>query len=175
LFIANEKLQEMVSKDFLTGVSSRLYFYEQSQSAFEFARRANMPLSVLLFDIDKFKSVNDTYGHDGGDEVLKKFAMKIKENLRQSDIFGRLGGEEFCICINNIDIKGAVALANKLRIVIERTNCDVETRVINITTSIGVAQMNSSDTNIDDIIKRADIALYQAKNRGRNQVVVATT
>lgn len=175
LFIANEKLQEMVSKDFLTGVSSRLYFYEQSQSAFEFARRAKMPLSVLLFDIDKFKEVNDTYGHDGGDEVLKKFAIKIKENLRQSDIFGRLGGEEFCICINNIDIKGAVALANKLRIVIERTNCDIESRVIHITTSIGVAQMDSGDSNIDDIIKRADIALYQAKSRGRNQVVVATT
>jgi diguanylate cyclase (GGDEF)-like protein len=175
LFIANEKLQEMVSKDFLTGVSSRLYFYEQSQSAFEFARRANMPLSILLFDIDKFKTINDTYGHDSGDEVLKKFASKIKENLRQSDIFGRLGGEEFCICINNIDIKGAVALANKLRIVIERTNCDVESRVINITTSIGVAQMNSGDDNIDDIIKRADIALYQAKTKGRNQVVVATT
>lgn len=175
LFIANEKLQEMVSKDFLTGVSSRLYFYEQAQSAFEFARRAKMPLSVLLFDIDKFKEVNDTYGHDGGDEVLKKFAIKIKENLRQSDIFGRLGGEEFCICINNIDVKGAVALANKLRIVVERSSCEVNGRVVNITTSIGVAQMSSDDHNIDNIIKRADIALYQAKNKGRNQVVVSAT
>lgn len=175
LFIANEKLQEMVSKDFLTGVSSRLYFYEQAQSAFEFARRAKMPLSVLLFDIDKFKNVNDTYGHDGGDEVLKNFAHKVKENLRQSDIFGRLGGEEFCICINNIDVKGAVALANKLRIVVERSSCEVNGRVVNITTSIGVAQMSSDDHNIDNIIKRADIALYQAKNKGRNQVVVSAT
>lgn len=175
LFIVNEKLQEMVSKDFLTGISSRLYFYEQAQSAFEFARRSKMPLCVLLFDIDKFKNVNDTYGHDSGDEVLKNFAHKVKENLRQSDIFGRLGGEEFCICINNIDIKGAVALANKLRIVIERSSCEVNGRVVNITTSIGVAQMHSDDHNIDNIIKRADIALYQAKNRGRNQVVVSAT
>ncbi|QOG12944.1 diguanylate cyclase [Arcobacter sp. FWKO B] len=171
---ANEKLQTLVSKDYLTGVSSRMFFYEQSQKEFEFARRNKMPLSVILFDIDKFKVVNDTYGHDVGDIILKKFTAKIQENLRQSDLFGRLGGEEFCICVKNTDINGTVTLANKLRIIIERSSCDVEIHTINITTSIGVAQANESDTNIDDVIKRADIALYQAKNKGRNQVVLAT-
>ncbi|GEM_PF-6365628 len=107
--------------------------------------------------------------------LFQRQLKKLHFRFKFWDIFGRLGSEEFCICINNIDIKGAVALANKLRIVIERTTCDVESRVINITTSIGVAQMNNSDDNVDDIIKRADIALYQAKTKGRNQVVVATT
>ena len=173
LSIMNTKLQELVSKDFLTGISSRLYFYEESQSAFDFAKRNKMPLSIILFDIDKFKDVNDTYGHDAGDEILKKFTSKIKDNLRQSDIFGRLGGEEFCICMINTDFKGTVALANKLRIIIERNNCEVGSGIIHVTTSIGVATVNKNDTKIDDTIKRADMALYQAKSKGRNQVVTA--
>jgi polar amino acid transport system substrate-binding protein len=174
LSVMNAKLQDLVSKDYLTGISSRLYFYEESQSAFDFAKRNKMPLSIILFDIDKFKDVNDTYGHDAGDEILKKFTSKIKDNLRQSDIFGRLGGEEFCICMLNTDFKGTVTLANKLRIIIERNSCEVNSRVIHITTSIGVAMINENDTKIDDTIKRADVALYNAKHKGRNQVVTAT-
>ncbi|MGI6723551.1 MAG: GGDEF domain-containing protein [Arcobacteraceae bacterium] len=152
-------------------MSSRSYFYEQSQEAFAFAKRHRLQLSILLLDIDYFKKVNDTYGHAMGDMVLQRFAAIIKDNLRQNDLFGRIGGEEFCICINNISSKHATDLGNKLRISVEEMKIVVGDITLKITTSIGVSQMKKDDKNIEDTIKRADIALYKAKNHGRNKVV----
>lgn len=171
LLLINKQLQNSIKTDYLTQISSRSYFYEQSQEAFAFAKRHKLQLSILLLDIDYFKKVNDTYGHAMGDMVLQKFAAIIKDNLRQNDLFGRIGGEEFCICINNISSKHATDLGNKLRISVEEMKIVVGDITLKITTSIGVSQMKKDDKNIEDTIKRADIALYKAKNHGRNKVV----
>ena len=129
------------------------------------AKRYNTPLSIIYFDIDHFKQINDTYGHKKGDFILKEVSKIILQNIRKTDIFGRWGGEEFIIILPFTDLENALILAEKLRKKIEEHDFDG----INITISFGVTELKIDD-NADTLINRADEALYKAKNKGRNRV-----
>ena len=121
-----------------------------------------------MIDLDKFKDVNDTHGHDVGDSVLKLFVEEIKNNIRESDIFIRYGGEEFVLLLPNTDLENAKVITEKLRKVIEDCN---QINFLRFTISIGVAAFIASEDNLESILKKADEALYEAKNSGRNRVV----
>lgn len=171
LSILNSKLKELANTDELTKIDNRRHFLLIATQYFHMAKRNSMELHILSLDIDFFKHVNDTYGHAKGDEVLKFFCKTIKEMIRQSDIFGRIGGEEFCICIQNTSLDGARILAEKIRECIERTTGSTQ-NLPAITVSIGISSLKEGDKEIFDIIKRSDEALYAAKRKGRNQVQI---
>ncbi|WP_041960299.1 diguanylate cyclase [Sulfurospirillum arsenophilum] len=171
LSLLNSKLKELANTDELTKIDNRRHFLLMATQYFHMAKRNAMELHILSLDIDFFKHVNDTYGHAKGDEVLKFFCKTIKEMIRQSDIFGRIGGEEFCICIQNTSLDGARILAEKIRECIERTTGNTQ-NLPAITVSIGISSLKESDKEVFDIIKRSDEALYDAKRKGRNQVQI---
>ena len=142
-----------------------------SERYFSIAKRNETPLSLLSLDIDWFKDVNDTYGHDVGDEVLKLFTRTIETTLRESDVFGRLGGEEFSILLQNTNSQHALYLAEKIRMTIEKTPyVDKNGTLIKFTVSIGVTTMNEESNTLVGLLKNADKALYMAKEKGRNRV-----
>jgi len=169
LIKANQKLKVLANTDYLTGISNRAHFMKFAKKYFEVAKRNNEKLQVLSLDLDYFKNINDTYGHQAGDCVLKKFAQKTSELLRKSDLFGRTGGEEFCIVLQNTSADGAKMFAKRICESIEDMHMDCEDNILTITVSIGVAALED-ESSIEDIIKKSDIALYEAKENGRNQV-----
>ena len=165
--ISDKKIIEELSKrDKLTNLYNRAKLDEELTNEINSSNRYDTNLSMIMVDIDNFKSVNDTYGHLVGDSVLIQIARILKENIRESDTVGRWGGEEFVIICPNNDIHAAQKLAQKLRISIEDFEFDV---VKKQTSSFGVSQLNKYDT-IDSLIQRADKALYKAKESGRNRV-----
>ena len=166
----NKNLNEIATIDFLTNIPNRRYFFDISEKEFHLAKRYNNNYSLLVIDIDYFKMVNDSFGHDVGDEILKLISSTITKSLRKSDIHARIGGEEFAILLLNTDIDGAKLFSDKLKDTVEATiykNNDVE---INVTISVGVTVSKQEDKNIQEIFKRADQALYLAKESGRNRV-----
>lgn len=171
LLLANERLKTLAETDELTGIANRRQFVKLAQRYFSIAKRNNNPLSLLALDIDWFKKINDTYGHDTGDEVLKLFTKTITKTLRSSDVFGRIGGEEFSILLQNTDKHHALHLAEKIRKAIERTpyTCD-KNGDIYFTVSIGLSTFSPHDESLSVLLKNADNALYKAKDRGRNRV-----
>ncbi|QIR75419.1 diguanylate cyclase [Sulfurospirillum diekertiae] len=173
LTLLNSKLKELANTDELTRIDNRRHFFLLATQYFYSSKRNNLELYIFSLDIDLFKQVNDTYGHAIGDEVLKSFCHTIKEIIRQSDLFGRIGGEEFCICIQNTTLEGATTLAEKIRESIQNTTTIVGTQELpKITVSIGISSIQKGDNEIFDIIKRSDEALYRAKRNGRNQVQI---
>jgi len=124
----------------------------------------------LVFDLDHFKAINDNYGHQTGDRVLEEFSRVVSSTLRDTDIFGRLGGEEFGVVLLQTDREGAKLLAERLRIAVEKMRVVSEGSLIEVTVSIGGTQWERHDRKIEVIMNRADNALYEAKRRGRNQV-----
>lgn len=167
--ITNKKLIEEISqKDKLTGVFNRVKLDDVLENEHKRAKRYKSVFSIILLDIDKFKSVNDTYGHQTGDSVLVQTALILSKNIRDTDILGRWGGEEFLIICPNTTASQCKILAEHLRKKIEAFDFDV---VSSVTSSFGVAQYEEKET-INDLIKRCDNALYEAKNNGRNQVAV---
>jgi diguanylate cyclase (GGDEF)-like protein len=169
---AAKKLETMASKDFLTDLYNRRFFADLANNTINLAKRQAKDFSSLMIDIDKFKNVNDTYGHSTGDEVLKALAYVLVKNTRASDIVARFGGEEFVILLPDTDIAGAKIIAQKIRQRVESQPLQINGTSINYTISIGVSQFNKDiDTVIDTVLDRADKALYKAKNSGRNQVV----
>lgn len=167
---SNEKLLYLASTDALTGIRNRRVFFEQAQIQMDLAVRQNTPLCLLVLDIDHFKVVNDTFGHSVGDKVLCHFVRLISSQLRATDIFGRVGGEEFAILLIDTDLEDAVRLAEKLRKCIYQTKLEHETKEITLSISIGVSAECEDDKNINDFFVRSDSLLYQAKNKGRNRV-----
>ncbi|WP_281951151.1 GGDEF domain-containing protein [Nitrosophilus kaiyonis] len=166
----NERLKLIAATDKLTGLFNRNKFYEIANIEIERANRYNRPLSLIIFDIDFFKRINDRYGHNIGDYVLKTLSSIIKKNTRKSDYIFRWGGEEFIILTPETDILGAKKLAEKLRKAVENFEFDT---VKYVTISLGVAQYNKKiDKDIDSLIKRADDALYRSKESGRNMVTI---
>lgn len=163
-------LSHAANVDYLTGVMSRRATAHELQSALAEALRAERCLAVLLIDIDHFKQVNDRFGHDAGDDVLVTVAAALREQLRPSDRLGRWGGEEFLIIARPIGMDAAIALSERLRAHIERLALPHATPV---TLSVGVAMARPGDTP-EALVKRADEALYRAKQRGRNRVIVET-
>jgi diguanylate cyclase (GGDEF)-like protein len=170
LIQANTKLKVLANTDFLTGISNRAHFMRLAKKYLQVAKRNGEKFQILSLDLDFFKKINDTYGHQAGDCVLKKFAQKTSELIRESDLFGRTGGEEFCILLQNTSEDGAKMFAKRICESIEDMHMDCDGHILTITVSIGVAPYDGEDM-IDEIIKKSDIALYQAKENGRNQVI----
>lgn len=164
------KLYSQASTDALTGLTSRRYFFESGDRLFHQYQRNNSPLSMLVLDIDFFKKVNDTFGHDGGDEALKVTANGLKEHIRKSDLLGRIGGEEFSVLLADTDMKGAKIVAEKIRADIEKLELFWNEKKIPLSISIGCSQLKKSDKELSDLFGRADQALYKAKELGRNRV-----
>lgn len=166
-----QEIERVATIDQLTGIYNRHKFEKLLMLEMERSRRFVQPLSLILIDIDHFKSVNDRYGHDTGDEVLVQFVKVIQNNIRQIDIFARWGGEEFLILSPNTDFENVQILAEKLRLAIENTDFP---KVSHITISQGVAMFEKEDT-FDDVFSRVDKRLYWAKEHGRNQVGIITS
>ena len=163
---AEHKLREYAERDALTGLYNRRKFYEALEQERERAERYSRALSLVMFDIDHFKNVNDTYGHAVGDQVLKTTALVVTENIRRADILGRIGGEEFAVLAAETTTENAVALAQKIRCAVETTEHD---HVGRITISLGVSTYDRG-LSLDEFVRRSDEALYEAKNSGRNRV-----
>ena len=161
--------------DQLTGLHNRRYLDKQLPQVFAESKRDERPMSVLVLDIDKFKAVNDTYGHDAGDEVLKTFARRVRACVRGDDLLIRFGGEEIVIVMPDTSEDVATFVAERIRARVEGTGFAIDRgmRQIPVTTSIGVAHLMMHDASPDDILKRADAALYRAKAEGRNRVIRA--
>lgn len=169
---ANETLRRLSRTDSLTQIGNRGYFMEQAASYFEIAKRNGTPLQVLILDLDHFKQINDTYGHAAGDQALRCFAGAVSGRLRKSDLFGRIGGEEFAICLQNTSLEGAREFAEQLCRAVPSLACrDENGRVIGFTTSIGMAGL-TSEQELAELLSKADDALYSSKKEGRNRLVV---
>lgn len=168
-----ERLKELSEKDSLTGAYNRRHFMQIFDQEFSIAKRYNTKLAVLLIDIDNFKEINDTYGHDGGDAVLKRFVMFCEDILRQSDLFARYGGEEFIVMLPNTPSLGAAIIAERIRANIEEMVVTYEQQTIKFTISIGISLVMDADVNSNAILTRADSALYQAKKTGRNKIEIS--
>ncbi len=165
-----KSLKEKSELDYLTKIYNRRVLFKMLQHYFASSSRYGYPLSLLIMDIDHFKSVNDTYGHPTGDEVLKVVASRIKNSLRKADVLGRFGGEEFCVVMPHTDIKGACLVGEKIREAVNKHPIEVDGKNVSVTISVGATQKLNDDKNIDDMIKRADEELYRAKHEGRNRV-----
>jgi diguanylate cyclase (GGDEF)-like protein/PAS domain S-box-containing protein len=166
-----EKLRTLAFTDSLTGVNNRRRFLELARNELKRARRHDRPFAFLILDIDYFKDINDSHGHDQGDVVLKKLATTCLRVLRDIDIFGRLGGEEFGAVLVETDLEQASAIAERLRATVADDSLDIDGARVTLTVSIGVAVWRETDTSFSDLMLQADKALYTAKNQGRNRVV----
>lgn len=161
-----EELKKLATTDSLTGIFNRHKINNELDIEIERFQRYKSTFGLLMFDLDDFKAVNDTYGHDVGDYVLKEVSTITQNHLRESDRFGRWGGEEFIIILPELDQEQAISVAKKIKETISQYSFEGISR---ITTSVGVAVFNENDTN-HSILKRVDDALYEAKYAGRNIV-----
>ena len=160
--------------DPLTGVHNRATILQQLESHVELARRHQRPLSLLLADLDRFKQVNDTYGHRAGDQALEAFGGLLRRRLRSSDPVGRLGGDEFLAVLPETSVDLAISVAEDFRRSLAERSLTLEDgRAIEVTCSIGVAELKLEDACGGSLLARADVALYAAKDRGRNRAVAA--
>lgn len=173
---ATNRLYESAVRDALTNVHNRRYLDERLLAEFAFALRHKSGLCVLVVDADHFKSVNDTYGHAVGDEVLKTMASQMKRVVRAEDLVARYGGEEFCVVARNIDKSAALVLAERLRRMIEVASVYTTGHEVRVTASIGIATMDAEKAypDVQAFLAAADAALYEAKRRGRNRAVHAS-
>jgi len=164
----NEELQIQARFDALTGLVNRRHFLERLDGELHRSARFGLPCSLAILDIDRFKSVNDQYGHAAGDAVLRTFAQTLGQCLRSSDLAARFGGEEFAVLMPQTSVDGATELAERIRVAVQNTPVSGEGDVLRVSVSIGVAQW--SGENPEQLIARADNAMYAAKSAGRNQV-----
>ena len=169
----NSTLSVLASTDYLTGVMNKRMFSEISERYFQTAQKDNFSLTLLLLDLDHFKKINDTYGHQVGDKLLIQFVKTIKNTLAKSDIFARIGGEEFAILLSQIDKDDAYNLAETIRKEVENISIRYKGQNIFVKTSIGITQNSPTDNSFDDIFSRSDMALYKAKKEGRNRTCCA--
>jgi two-component system cell cycle response regulator len=173
LFYGN--LGSAAHTDSLTKVYNKGYLLEALEAEFKRAKALHTDFSIVFFDLDHFKNVNDTYGHDAGDFVLREFAGLVRASyLRPKDVFARYGGEEFVILLANTSAAAAEELAEKVRAAIEHHEFIYEGNRMPVTSSLGVAELNSEIESAQTLLKMADKAMYTAKQSGRNRVVVAT-
>ena len=169
---AQKKLHRISITDELTNIYNRRYFKEQANRDIKRALRADRDLSLLFLDIDFFKKINDTYGHDAGDLVLIKLSEAIQKNIRDEDVFARWGGEEFAILLPETEIENANIVAERIRKMTEKTSVRYQRKKITFTVSIGISNLKNTDrSDLTELIKNADTALYKAKKDGRNRVI----
>ena len=167
LKLQHDKLQDMAMHDQLTGLYNRYFLIAAASHKVSKSKRHNYALSVLMMDIDHFKAINDNHGHAVGDDVLKVVAECLSIEKRKEDVLARFGGEEFVLLLDHCNVAQAELKAEKLRAAIEA----LQPSGLKITVSVGVAQLNSKEDSFAEPLKRADDALYIAKDQGRNRVV----
>ncbi|WP_293576687.1 diguanylate cyclase [Phaeobacter sp.] len=168
---AYELLQIEANTDPLTQVSNRRPFLKTLDANFQNALDLGQPLAVAMLDVDHFKRINDTYGHDAGDKVLQQLSRMLIREFRTVDLVGRLGGEEFALVFPQTDIAGAFIACERLRKSVEQQEIRADDHKIRLTVSIGLTQIAAGSTDGASLLKRSDELLYAAKNGGRNQVV----
>ncbi|MFZ1375636.1 MAG: GGDEF domain-containing protein [Geothrix sp.] len=166
----HETLLDLSTKDPLTGLANRASALAELQNRFGLSQRYGRPLSVVVCDLDHFKQVNDTYGHGAGDFVLRTFGERLVATLREADLAGRIGGEEFLMVLPETDLTGARPFAERLRKAIAGTPVPLASGGLTVTCSLGIAERTGDDLNAGQLLARADAALYRAKGGGRNQV-----
>lgn len=170
---SQEVLKQMAQKDFLTNLFNRRYLNSAYETLMQLSIRNNEPLCLILIDIDKFKNINDTYGHDIGDEVLVQLSNILVSKFRKSDIIARIGGEEFVILFPKTKLDSAYKISEALREKVDNTEFKIADITINFTISVGLTIFDKyEDKKLSSVLKRADCALYEAKRKGRNKVVV---
>lgn len=170
----NAQLQTMSRVDGLTGLYNRRYWQERFEREFKLSTRNKSCMSLMMLDIDHFKAVNDTYGHQTGDEVIKNIADIIRQATRETDIAGRYGGEEFVILLPDTPCENAITVAQRIRKAVMGTIVKYEQHEVNYTCSVGVADLQATYTKPQMWIEAADKALYAAKEGGRNKVHIAS-
>jgi diguanylate cyclase (GGDEF)-like protein len=173
LALTNNRLALLASTDHLTGLLNNGYFQKRLKIEFIKAKRKNKPLSLILADIDHFKKINDDFGHQQGNIILKKIAKILLQNTPPKTIVSRYGGEEFVLVLPNTEKKEAIALANDLKDIIADQLFNLKGNLVNLTMSFGVSNFPEDSINVTDLIEKADLALYHAKNSGRNKVCTA--
>ncbi len=169
---ANDQLETLSRTDRLTGLNNRGHWEESLSQEFKRVQRTRQPCSLIMFDIDHFKKVNDTYGHPAGDEVIRKTAQTLRETIRETDIAGRYGGEEFGVILIDTQAQDALIVAERLRTAIEALTVSYEGNAIRYTISLGIAEQTEEMTDHSQLIECADQALYQSKQSGRNQATI---
>ncbi|NMM14843.1 MAG: diguanylate cyclase [Rhodoferax sp.] len=166
-------LKTLANTDFLTGVATRRHFVEIAEREFLRAVRYKSPLSLLALDLDHFKRINDNHGHAGGDSVLQSFVQTVGEFLRAADVFGRMGGEEFCVLLPQTDLEGAGALARRILGGVRLTPAPMTPQSVSFTVSLGISSLNTNASSFEELMRAADDALYRAKSLGRDRMELA--
>lgn len=165
----NLKLYDLAHTDFLTKTMNRRHFFMHAKNAFNTTNKELNTLCVIMIDIDNFKRLNDSFGHDLGDRVLISFSKCVKQCIKEDTIFGRLGGEEFAIVLEHTKLNEAIKIANRIRKNIEKIELVTKNENIHITASFGVSDIKNC-SSIDEMLQKADTHLYSAKNSGKNRV-----
>ena len=168
-----QRLEILASTDALTGLPNRQAIMGKAKTEFSRARRYERPLSLVMIDVDHFKSINDTYGHAAGDHVLTNVGHILGDSLRESDILARIGGEEFVLLLPDTPKANAEHVAERMREQLANSTIKYQNIEISITASFGVAAITAEDDTLEQMLGRADLAMYEAKNNGRNQVKTA--
>jgi two-component system cell cycle response regulator len=167
------RLEDMATTDGLTGLLNRQAFMQRAEKEYSRTRKYSRPLSVVMIDVDHFKSINDRYGHAVGDEVLRAMSKICQQSLRGSDVLGRIGGEEFVLLLPDTPQANAIYVAERMREQLGHSSIEIDSLKLNITASFGVATMRDDDAEFTTLLERADVAMYDAKHGGRNQVKAA--
>ena len=170
--LSEEKLKHLASTDGLTNLANRRVFFEKGNRLFQNAKDTCTPFGVLMLDLDHFKRINDQYGHQIGDHVLKEITAIIKDNVRKEDLVARYGGEEFSVLVRDVHLEILEQLAEKIRRQIEKTPIAIGDTSLHVTLSVGAAIYKTHMISFDDMVNSADTALYDAKERGRNLSVI---
>ena len=168
-----EQVKNLSERDPLTGAFNRNYFLQIFKKGFSISKRYKNKLSILHIDIDNFKKINDTYGQDGGDAVLKRFVTFCDATLRDSDLFARYSGGAFIVMLSNTPSLGAAIIAERIRANTEELRITYKKETIQFAISIGISQVLDTDTNSNGVLTRTDSALYQAKKKGRNRIEIS--
>ncbi|MEX0870597.1 MAG: GGDEF domain-containing protein [Aquisalimonadaceae bacterium] len=167
-----DELRRLATEDQLTGLATRRHLFDLAQQQARHFARNGGPLTVLVLDLDGFKDINDQFGHATGDRILQRFAEICTSTLREVDIVGRIGGDEFAIVLPGSDLAASAIVANRIRQRVERELATITDYATAVTVSMGGAEFHPTDT-VDTVLGRADTALYQAKHLGRNQVIMS--
>jgi len=168
-----QEMRELATYDSLTTLYTRRAFMELAEQLFKLSKREYQSFKVIYIDIDDFKSINDIHGHSAGDKVLKAFGSILCMSLRESDISGRIGGEEFAIVLSNVELFEALHIANNIRELVVNSSVQLNEKDISYTISLGIAELDvRQEITFEDILNRADNALYTSKKNGKNCVSV---
>lgn len=167
---ANDRAQQAALQDHLTRLNNRRAFFQFGNQLLQQVKRRKAPLVAVMFDLDHFKQINDTYGHEAGDEALRYIGSLMQAGVRQSDVAARIGGEEFAILLPDTDTEAATEFCQRLMTSIRDGGLEYRGRPMALTGSFGIASMQDSAESLESLLSRADRAMYRAKALGRNQV-----